>query len=207
MNIVGITGDTHFGHSNIILYANRPFVNRDTDLNDHGKWKNRDIANQRAREMDEDLIRGCNSVVKQPDDVIVHLGDFSFGNAEYYVNRLNGQIWFVTGNHDKQMLDFLKTKPDKVRHLGNLAEIYINGWTAVLCHFAMRVWNKSHYGNIHLYGHSHGSLDEPESMLSMDVGVDCAKKRLGEYRPFKPDEIIKVMSKRTFKPVDHHKRN
>ena len=28
----------------------------------------------------------------------------------------------------------------------------------VLCHYAMRVWDRSHYGSWHLYGHSHGNL-------------------------------------------------
>jgi hypothetical protein len=26
----------------------------------------------------------------------------------------------------------------------------------VLCHYAMRVWNRSHHGAWHLYGHSQG---------------------------------------------------
>ena len=30
----------------------------------------------------------------------------------------------------------------------------------VLCHYAMRVWQKSHYGAWMLYGHSHGTLPD-----------------------------------------------
>ena len=210
--IVGITADTHFGHANIILYTNRPFVNLDTEVDERGRWINNRTALDRAEEMDECQIAGWNSVAKTDDDIIVHLGDFAFGDVSRYLHRLNGTIWFISGNHDKQMHAYLRRKPNqtKVKHLGNLNEIDLyddNGLMnrAVVCHFAMRVWNKSHYGSWQLYGHSHASLEEPESMLSMDTGVDAAKKRLGEYRPFTPEEIQAVMAKRTFKPVDHHR--
>jgi hypothetical protein len=32
------------------------------------------------------------------------------------------------------------------------------GQPIVLCHYAMRVWNRSHHGAWHLYGHSRGNL-------------------------------------------------
>ena len=35
----------------------------------------------------------------------------------------------------------------------------------------MKVWDKSHFGSYHLFGHSHGKLvGEPNSM---DIGVDA----------------------------------
>jgi hypothetical protein len=43
----------------------------------------------------------------------------------------------------------------------------------------MRVWNRSHHGSWHLYGHSHGRLPEPPTLLSMDVGVDTH-----DFRPW-----------------------
>ena len=204
--IKGITADTHFGHANIILYAERPFVDKNTDLDYRGRWISRQISERRAAEMDEALIEGYNSVATGPDDVILHLGDVFFGDPERYLDRLNGKILFVTGNHDKQMLNFLyrNKNQNKVKHLGNLTEVDLDGQMAVVCHFAMRVWNKSHYGAWHLYGHSHASLDEPDTMRSMDVGVDAAYKRLGEYRPFTIPEISEIMNKKDFKPVDHH---
>lgn len=209
--IVGITSDTHFGHANIILYTNRPFVDLTTEVDARGRWISNRIALQRVDEMDDALISGWNSVAKNDDDIIVHLGDFSFGDVSRYLQRLNGTIWFVSGNHDKQMHAYLRQNPKqtKVRHLGKLDEIDLydeHGLMnrSVVCHFAMRVWNKSHFGAWHLYGHSHGTLEETDNLLSMDVGVDAAKKRIGEYRPFTPEEIHAVMEKRVFKPLDHH---
>ena len=52
----------------------------------------------------------------------------------------------------------------KTQHVGQKVEIF-------LCHYAMRVWNKSHWNVPHLYGHSHGNL--PSQGLSFDIGVDC----------------------------------
>lgn len=73
------TSDTHFGHANIIKYCNRPYNN--------------------IHEMNKDYTETWNSIVK-PRDTIFHLGDFSF-NADRYVNKLNGSIVLIIGNHDK----------------------------------------------------------------------------------------------------------
>lgn len=62
----------------------------------------------------------------------------------------------------------------------------------------MRTWNKSHYGNWQLYGHSHGSLPENDS-LSMDVGVDP-----NNYFPISFEQVSDRMSKKSFIPIDHH---
>ena len=80
---VFITSDTHFFHSNIIKYCNRP-------------WGS-------AEEMNEGLIENWNRVV-HPEDVVIHLGDFCFGGrhkVESIFGRLNGEIDLVLGNHDK----------------------------------------------------------------------------------------------------------
>lgn len=72
-----------------------------------------------------------------------------------------------------------------------------------LSHFAHRVWDKSHHGIIHLYGHSHNSIDNNWGK-SMDCGVDAAREISGAYRPFSLQEIIDIMDKREIKVLDHH---
>jgi calcineurin-like phosphoesterase family protein len=42
-----------------------------------------------------------------------------------------------------------------------------------------------------LYGHSHGRLPEPPTLLSMDVGVDTH-----DFRPWHYDEISGLMTAR-----------
>ena len=46
----------------------------------------------------------------------------------------------------------------------------IQGFYVVVCHFAMRVWPRSHYNSWQLYGHSHGKL--PPIRKQWDIGVD-----------------------------------
>lgn len=78
-----LIGCTHFGHSNIIKLASRPFSN--------------------VGEMNSVLIQNWNDTVK-PNDTVYHLGDFSFkgGHYEEYFKQLNGNIVQLKGNHDKK---------------------------------------------------------------------------------------------------------
>ena len=83
-----VIADTHFGHSRIIQYCNRPFKTVD--------------------EMDRYLIAEWNKIVS-PSDEIWHLGDFAFGDKEYIANiarQLNGRKILVLGNHDKRGRNF-----------------------------------------------------------------------------------------------------
>lgn len=177
------TSDTHYYHKNIIKYSNRPY---------------KDIT-----EMNEAMIENYNRRVGK-DDVCYHLGDFGFADQDKLtkiVQRLNGQKHLILGNHDNRQYfqevfgsvrDYVEIKvPDEdARH--GLQSI-------VLFHYSMRVWNKSHYGAWQLYGHSHGTLFNDPSLLSMDVGVDpCG------YAPISYEEVKELMKLKTFKPIDHH---
>lgn len=181
---VFFTSDTHFGHANVIKYCNRPFKS--------------------SEEMDEALIENWNSVVS-PGDTVYHLGDFGFGRADFLSRilwRLNGNKSLVLGNHDKTIKNQvgLFLKDGLLREVVPYKEISVNKQHIVLCHYAMRVWNKSHYGSWMLYGHSHGTL--PPHGKSVDVGTD-SKWVLGspKYAPLSFDEIQRFMNGRT---VDHH---
>jgi len=169
------TSDTHFCHANILRYCNRPQL-KDGDLGPDGNWISREIANSRRKEMDEFLIEKWNSVVKK-GDTVYHMGDFAFANIIDYMNRLNGHILFTLGNHDKQLKQELP-----VRDLPYKRVITINNRKIVLSHFAMRVWDNSHFNSWHLYGHSHGTLTT--SGKSFDVGVDAQN-----YTPISFEEV------------------
>jgi calcineurin-like phosphoesterase family protein len=75
------TGDTHFHHTNIIKYTNRPFNTID--------------------EMNEVLINNWNNLVNK-NDVVFHLGDFDFKYNNNIFNKLNGNKIIIKGNHDKK---------------------------------------------------------------------------------------------------------
>lgn len=170
------TSDTHFDHRNIIKYSNRPF--KDVD------------------HMNETLITNWNLSIA-PDDEVYHLGDFCLGRpekAQAILDRLNGHKHLIIGNHEKSSL-YLNGWVWK-RHYH---ELRINRQNIVLSHYAHRVWNRSHHGAWMLYGHSHNSLPDDPTALSIDVGVDCHN-----YFPISFTDVERIMRKKTWKPVDHH---
>jgi len=71
-------------------------------------------------------------------------------------------------------------------------------------HYAHRIWDERHHGVMHLFAHSHGSLDDSTFDRSMDVGIDSAFKLYGEYRPFNMREIYDILRVRLSEPLDHH---
>jgi calcineurin-like phosphoesterase family protein len=79
-----IISDTHFGHKNILSFEP---IRKEQMLadgyEDHEEW----------------LIDKWNSTVSSTD-TILHLGDFAFKGVQKYIERLNGNIIFVLGNHD-----------------------------------------------------------------------------------------------------------
>lgn len=179
--------DTHFGHENVIKFSGRPFRDRE--------------------EMDRDMIAFWQQTVKPGDDVF-HLGDFSFWprqQTEDILLQLPGRIHLVSGNHDQKLLSGELRK--RFFSISDLKEIRVadptlpGGWQhIVLCHYAMRVWNKSHYGAWNLHGHSHGSLPSEPHLLQMDIGVDATK----HYKPVPYEYVKAYMLTKTWKPVDYH---
>ena len=95
-------------------------------------------------------------------------------DLEYHQRIRCKKVHSLPGNHDKQA----RKLTQDFSWIENLNEISIQGQTIVLCHYALRVWNRSHHGSWHLYGHSHGRLPESPTSLSMDVGVD-----IHDFRP------------------------
>lgn len=164
------TADEHYHHANIIDYCDRPFDN--------------------ATEMDAAIIRNNNAIVKKRDTVY-HLGDFIMGDqvdAQKIIDQLNGFHIFIKGSHDT----WLSNAGPRLMEIHVCNEKIIPGTrmpnVVVLCHYAMRMWSRSHYGSMQLFGHSHGRL-RPVGR-QMDVGVDCHS-----YRPVSLDAVITELSK------------
>jgi calcineurin-like phosphoesterase family protein len=156
--------------------------------------------------MDEQLIRNWNNVVKK-DDEVYHLGYAFFGNdldrSRSIFDRLNGVIYLVKGNHDKicwQMKDRFEWIKDYFKLSVQDKDGYRGSQQVILCHYAFRVWDRSHFGTINCHGHSHSKLPDDPTMLQMDVGVDAIVARLGkrpeDYRPISYTEVKKIMSQK-----------
>lgn len=173
------TADFHFGHKNIIKYSKRPY--------------------QSVFEMNEAMISNWNAKVKEYEHGWI-VGDFCFNDIDIgqsILNRLNGVKHLVKGNHDHTSV-----KLSGWASISDYEELKIGSQHIVLSHYAMRVWNRSHYGAWQLYGHSHGSLPDDPNLLSFDVGVDCHN-----YSPLSFEDVAAIMAKKTWKPIDHHGRN
>ncbi len=161
---VMFTADTHFGHDNIIKYCDRPFKD--------------------AGHMDVELIANWNEAVG-PDQVVFHLGDFTFHgkrNVPNLLNRLNGEVILIQGNHDKT---------NTLRHfkdVHDLAEVVVEDQRIVMCHYAMQRWNHSFRGSWHIYGHSHGTLAPNWGRKTCDIGVDS-----WGYKPVSFHQLKKEM--------------
>lgn len=156
------TSDEHYGHDNIIKYCDRPFAS--------------------VIEMNNKIITKHNELVNH-NDLVIHCGDFTLKGKEYanaIIKRLNGQHIFLLGSHDNWC--------DK-EHIHEIWEQKIEDIYIVACHYAMRVWAKSHYNSWQLFGHSHGKLKTIGKQL--DVGVDT-----NNFYPYSFKQIKSIMSKK-----------
>jgi calcineurin-like phosphoesterase family protein len=174
-----LTADTHFCHSNIIRYCNRPFAN--------------------VNVMDDAMMTNWNAVVK-PDDHVIHCGDFAFakdaGVIERLANRLNGHIHLILGNHDKKIdKGFASVRLYHKFRISDDIRIFA-------CHYSMLTWDCAHHGVFHAFGHSHNSLPVNPNLRSMDVGVDG-----NNFAPVHLDAFLAVMATRKFTPIDHHEES
>lgn len=186
MNDTFFTSDEHYGHRNALI-----------------GWGNEKAARpfDSLEDMTEGLIDRHNAVVKRGDKTY-HIGDmfwrtFGLGNAVNVMRRLNGQHFYIWGNHEELMQDkesealrnhfvWLRER-SKIRPDDTLAPHGI-----ILDHFAGRVWDGSHKGTFQLFGHSHGALDTYEHyLLSFDVGVDS-----NNYTPVSLEDVAQRMAAR-----------
>ena len=198
MNI-WFTSDTHFGHTNIA----GPKISN---------WSSGYREFNSVHEMNMALVNGINKYVKE-DDILYHLGDWSFGGVHNILQFKNliicKNVHLILGNHDQHIVDkeikYHETSFNPIEIFSSVQDVLtldIGKTKLFLSHYSHRVWLGSHKGVIHLYGHSHGSI--PDYGKSMDVGVDVAFKKFGEYRPFNIGDITNIMSKRTIEKIDHH---
>ena len=135
--------------------------------------------------MNEKMIENWNSVVKPGDDVY-ELGDFAFATEDQILNilnRLNGNIHHIFGNHDKQIKKSQKIR-DKFVWCRDYYELNVDGQMICMMHYPLGEWNKCHRGAWHLHGHTHGNYTAPKPCKIMDVGVPCIN-----YTPIAFEEI------------------
>ena len=190
---IWVTSDQHFQNKNIWAKyetATRPFHSQE--------------------EHDNSMIDAWNSVVS-PEDIVFVLGDFIMGAADGVqpiLNRLNGTIYLIKGNHDtdnkiEQYLHY----PEKVIAIEDYNILYYKGRFIVMNHYPVRGdtvrdnhlkndgWKSateffgSHYDDsIYLYGHIHGNASYGIAGNQFHVGVDT-----NNLTPVLLDDIVDML--------------
>lgn len=157
---VFFTSDTHFGDHRTLNIHKRPFAS--------------------VAEMDERLIAGWNSVVKEADEVW-HLGDFARkpGDVAELLKRLTGRKHLVRGNNDPEGIGDIAGWES----VCDYQELELEGHRLVLCHYPFRSWNGQHRRAINLHGHSHGRMKPLPRQF--DVGVDA-----WDFRPVTLGDLL-----------------
>ena len=128
--------------------------------------------------MNEVIIANWNSVVTAEDEVWV-LGDFFMGQLtaiEPILDRLNGKIHLVRGNHDQK--NRMKIYEAHGIDIHDIAYVQYKGRYFVLCHFPneseefVRMVIEDNSEVVWLYGHVHGKAPKGYVNGTYHVGAD-----------------------------------
>ena len=184
-NNIFFTSDTHFNHTNIIKYAQRPYSD--------------------AEEMNEDLIKRWNSVVCK-NDIVFHLGDFMFGNINRFWefrSRLNGKIYLIHGNHDYKLMQEGNIE-EGFELIASQLNICVDGQKIYLNHFPLLTFDGIYKEkpSWELFGHVHSNKEHPSTSPDIsrlnyllptqyDVGVDN-----NNYTPVSFNQVKEIIDTR-----------
>jgi calcineurin-like phosphoesterase family protein len=197
------TSDTHYNHANICSATTKwtdPVTCREFKTLEH---------------MNAHLVGNINEVVGQ-DDILFHLGDWSFGGFEQ-IELFRNQIvcknvHIITGNHDHHIennREGVQSLFSSVNKYLNLVVKYNVGTPLMgeerfaLMHFPIASWDNMARGAIHLHGHVHF---DPSKRIGkgkmMDVGCDG-----NMLYPIQMQEVLRIMNTQPIKSMfefDHH---
>lgn len=197
------TSDTHFNHANICSATT--------------KWKDPVTCREfkSLEHMNNALACNINEVVGQ-DDILIHLGDWSFGGFEAiedFRNRIVCQnVHIITGNHDHHIennrdgCQSLFSSVSKYQNLVVKTNVGMHNqseYRFALMHFPIASWDNMARGAIHLHGHVHFP---PNKRIGagkmMDVGMDG-----NNLYPIDMKEVVRLMDIQPIKSMfefDHH---
>lgn len=197
------TSDTHYNHGNICSATTQ--------------WTNPVTCREfiSLEQMNSHLIGNINEKVEQ-DDILFHLGDWSFGGFEQ-IQEFRDSIFcknvhIITGNHDHH----IERNKEGIQSLFGSVNKYLNldvKWGVgtmlhgeqrfALMHFPIASWDNMARGAIHLHGHVHFEADKRIGVgKMMDVGVDG-----NELYPIEMHEVLRLMETQPIKSMftfDHH---
>jgi len=205
------TSDTHYWHKNICF--------------GESVWADKENSTRKfdsVKEMSRHIVSQINKYVEQ-DDILFHLGDWSFSGIENIWNFrkqiICKNIHFLIGNHDNAIKKNL-ILPNVIRN-HPYSEILIDGtntdgeypnyveakyiFSSVQDYLEIQVDKQPicmmHYpidswnrGFIHLHGHVHHKLDN--SILNTKYKRMDVGIDNAEFKPYSWEEIKQIMDKR-----------
>lgn len=210
-----VTSDSHYGHTNICRGVT--------------KWRtlDGDIPIDQTRpfdtleQMNDRIVEGLNASVGE-DDILIHLGDFSFGgfeNIEIFRNRINCKnIHLILGNHDTNIAKNRKNTQKLFTSVNGNVTLEVEMCKEnkkdpkiihifELSHYPIASWKNMNNGVMHLFGHVHLSPDLRMSNNNkgryMDVGMDG-----NNMNPISLEEVLDLIGNKEIGklsiPSDHH---
>ena len=185
---VFFTSDSHYGHSRILEFCNRPFKN--------------------VEEMNYKLIENWNNKVPA-DGIVFHLGDFAWGGYPFWKNireQLNGKIILIKGNHDEKNLASSAAQ-ELFDHVSYQMKIRVEGRAVYLNHYPFLCYGGTYrdanglvyqaFGHVHSGPGAKGLDVDRLGVLfptQYDVGVDN-----NNYEPISWAEFNEKIGKQLLK--------
>jgi calcineurin-like phosphoesterase family protein len=205
------TSDTHYNHKNIC----RGVTNWRTADDKIPISQTRDFPD--LNKMNDTIVNNINEVVGQ-NDILFHLGDWSFGgfdSIKEFRDRIVCQnIYLAYGNHDHHIQNNKNDIQDIFTQTFQYAWLHVKypshgtiiggEYDFIIDHYPLCSWHDMNKGVFHLFGHVH--LSPHQAIMggrSMDVGMDG-----NNLTPHKATDLIRKLSGRPVQanklPSDHH---
>ena len=200
---VWITSDTHYSHKNIC----RGVTAWRTKEGEIPVSQTRDFAT--IEKMNSSIVNNINEVVGQ-DDMLIHLGDWSFGGfeqvREFWDRIICKNIHLVLGNHDHHIENNRNGSQGLFKSVSHYNTLEIGQFKFRLMHYPISSWDGLGKGVMHLHGHCHlpNNLKLSKGQR-MDVGMDGHT----EFRPYNVyREVVPLLRNRPkvseIGEYDHH---
>jgi calcineurin-like phosphoesterase family protein len=200
---VWITSDTHYSHKNIC----RGVTAWRTKEGEIPLSQTRDFAT--IEKMNSTIVNNINEVVGQ-DDMLIHLGDWSFGGfeqiREFWDRIICKNIHLVLGNHDHHIENNRDGSQGLFKSVSHYNTLEIGQFKFRLMHYPISSWDGLGKGVMHLHGHCHlpNNLKLSKGQR-MDVGMDGHT----EFRPYNVyREVVPLLRNRPkvseIGEYDHH---
>jgi calcineurin-like phosphoesterase family protein len=182
---------THFSHKNICRgVTNWRLPNGEIPVD-----QTRDFTT--IEKMNTTIVNNINEVVGQ-DDVLIHLGDWSFGGyeqiREFWDRLVCKNIHLILGNHDHHIDRNRDGSQGLFKSVSHYNTLELGQFKFQLMHYPISSWDGLNKGVMHLHGHCHLPTNRRFGKgQRMDVGMDGHP----DFRPYNVlREIVPLLRNR-----------